>query len=121
MQIVFLRPTHHVFSTFDIPSHLEVTVYRHVAGRINDTVILQIASLGILRPLGDILIVHHKGEFRPATYSMETLERLTSVSDHQKIECGATFFQNEGMKEKIEAKFGPDPRIDVFDFGAIAE
>jgi hypothetical protein len=40
-----------------------VTVYRHVGGRINDKVILQIATLGMIRPLGDILIVHHKGEW----------------------------------------------------------
>jgi hypothetical protein len=39
-----------------------VIVYRHVGGRINDYVILQVSSLGLLRPVGDVLIVHHTGE-----------------------------------------------------------
>jgi hypothetical protein len=30
-------------------------------------------------------------------------------------------FKNEGMKTKMKEKFGPDLRIDEFDFGAIAE
>jgi hypothetical protein len=36
-------------------------------------------------------------------------------------ECGAMTFKNEDMKRKMKENFGPDPKIDGFDFGAIAE
>lgn len=39
----------------------EATVLRNIGGRVNDHMLLQIAALGVLRPLGDILIVHHEG------------------------------------------------------------
>ena len=85
-----------------IPDHFlkltpgEVTVIRNVGGRVNDSVILQIAALGTLRPLGDILIIHH-------------------------VDCGATKFTEEWMKEKLTEKFGRDKRIDGTEFGAIAD
>jgi carbonic anhydrase len=40
----------------------EATVLRNIGGRVNDHMLLQIAALGVLRPLGDVLIVHHEGE-----------------------------------------------------------
>jgi carbonic anhydrase len=74
----------------------EVTVIRNVGGRVNDSVILQIAALGTLRPLGDILIVHH-------------------------IDCGTTKFTEEQVKKNLTEKFGKDERIDEMVFGAIAD
>lgn len=40
----------------------EATVLRNIGGRVNDHMLLQIAALGVLRPLGDILIIHHEGK-----------------------------------------------------------
>ena len=70
----------------------------------------------MLRPLGDILIVHHKGEFGPSYLAMLGVVLMGCWK-----ECGATTFKNEDMKKKVTEKFEPDPRIDEFDFGAIAE
>jgi carbonic anhydrase len=74
----------------------EVTVIRNVGGRVNDSVILQIAALGTLRPLGDILIIHH-------------------------IDCGATKFTEEQVKKNLTNKFGKDERIGGTVFGAIVD
>jgi carbonic anhydrase len=40
-------------------SPAEVTVIRNAGGRVNESIILQITGLGILRPIGDILIRHY--------------------------------------------------------------
>ena len=42
-----------------LPAAGEAIIARNVGGRVNDSVIYQIAALGILRPLGDIIVVHH--------------------------------------------------------------
>jgi carbonic anhydrase len=74
----------------------EVTVIRNIGGRVDDSVILQIAALGALRPLGDILIIHHD-------------------------DCGATKFTEEYIKRALTEKYGKDDRIDGTVFGAIAD
>jgi len=74
----------------------EVTVIRNVGGRVNDSVILQIAALGTLRPLGDILIIHH-------------------------IDCGATMFTEDVVKKALTEKYGANEKIDETVFGAIAD
>jgi len=93
-----------------------VTVYRHVAGRVDDRVILQIATLDMLRQLGDILTVHHAGDLGLSYLSIPRLD-----ADGTLKECGAMILTNEGVKARIREKLGSDPRIDEFDFSAIAE
>lgn len=74
----------------------EVTVIRNVGGRVNDSAILQIAALGTLRPLGDILVIHH-------------------------VDCGATKVSEEGVKAKLTEKYGQDSRVHGMVLGAISD
>jgi hypothetical protein len=50
-----------------------VTAYRHVAGRVDNGVILLVATLGMLWQLGDILIVHHTDGLGPSYLSIRRL------------------------------------------------
>jgi hypothetical protein len=70
----------------------------------------------MLRQLGDILTVHHTGELGPSYLSIPRLD-----ADGTLKECGAMIFSSECVKARIREKLWPDPRIDEFDFGAIAE
>lgn len=74
----------------------EVTVIRNAGGRVNDNIILQIAALGALRQLGDILIIHH-------------------------TDCGTTKITEDQVKEKLTEKYGKSEKIDGTVFGAIAD
>jgi len=74
----------------------EVTVIRNVGGRVNDSIILQIAALSTLRPVGDILVIHH-------------------------VDCGATKVREEWVRAKLTDKYGQDIRIDSSVLGAIAD
>jgi len=70
----------------------------------------------MLRQLADILTVHHAGELGPSYLSTPRLD-----ADGTLKECGAMIFTNEGVEARVREKLGPDPRIDGFNFGAIAE